>query len=74
VHKAEQSLLWRKCESIDADDERFEDCIIDYQANPFGRGEGTQSRQYIDDMTSSSGMLSGYSENADCFPVVEQVD
>lgn len=41
------------------------------QGNPFGAKE---SRLYIDDMTSSSGQLSGVSENADCFPVVEQVN
>ena len=39
--------------------------------NPFGN---KVSRKYLDDITSSSGQLSGYSENADCFPVVEQVN
>lgn len=50
----------------------FEDCIIDFEANPFGHGKN-ESRQYIDDMSSSSGNPSGYSENADCLPVVEHM-
>ena len=81
VHKAEHffepnynmTQLEFKPTSFDDGEQRFEECLIDYQVNPFGRAETVNSRQYIDDMTSSSGNLSGLSENADCFPIVEQV-
>lgn len=43
-------------------------------ANPFGKGgDSNASRQYIDDMTSSSGEISGLSRNADCYPKVESL-
>lgn len=55
-------------------DDGFEEHIIDYKRNPFGGAtDSSQSRKYIDDMTSSSGILSGLSENDDCLPMVEQV-
>ena len=53
-------------------DENFEEHIMEYDTNSFGHGDN-QSRKYIDDMTSSSGNISGYSENADCLPIVEQI-
>lgn len=43
-----------KRDSIDEAD--FETHLVDYQMNPFGNNADSQhSRQYIDDMTSSSG-------------------
>jgi len=51
--------------------QEFEECVIDFKTNSFGN---SRSRQYIDDMTSSSGQISGLSENLDCFPVIEQVE
>lgn len=40
-------------------EEEFESCYLDY-ANPFGtNADGNGSRQYIDDMTSSSGDIPG---------------
>ena len=74
VHKAKHVAVYKvKAGGLTENSSmQFEDHIIDYQANPFGNNN--ESRQYIDDMTSSSGNISGYSENADCLPIVEHMD
>ena len=80
MHKAQ---VWHRQESpyvvghehnTSSQQDGFENCVIDYSANPFSRLNSDRSRQYIDDMTSSSGQCSGLSENQDGFPMVEQVD
>ena len=72
VHKAQVSLYKEKQGGVTVgSDQLFENHIIDYEVNPFSARN--ESRQYIDDMSSSSGNPSGYSENADCLPIVEHM-